>query len=280
MRLISWNLNARRRDIAAQVAALAARAPDVVTLQEVTPTTVAALRAALAAAGFSYAVDSFTLAPPAFVPTGPRRYGQLTASRCEIVAEPPGRFPIPWTERVLSAAVLTPAGPVEVHNTHVPPGSSNGWIKIDQLLGLYEGLARPSAVPRILCGDFNTPQEELSTGEVVTWAQRRGTGGWRVARAIRGQPGSAWDVGERQILSGLAAWGLPDVYRQLHGYEKAERSWELRRGATVRGRRFDHVFASPALDVEQSGYLHELRECGLSDHSPIEAVFRWPGCTS
>jgi exonuclease III len=280
MRLISWNVNARQRQLDAQVAAIAARAPDVVTLQEVTPTTVTALRAALAEAGLPHAADSFALAPPSFQPTGPRRYGQLTASRCELTAEAPGRFSLPWPERVLTVTLRTPGGEVEVHNTHVPPGSSNGWVKIDQLVGLYDGLARESASPRILCGDFNTPQAELPTGEVVTWAQRRGRIGWRVARAFRGRPGSTWDAGERQVLTGLAASGLPDVFRLLHGYEVVEASWVLRRGGTVSGRRFDHVFASPTLAPERCVYVHELRERGLSDHSPIEVDFGWPTCAA
>jgi hypothetical protein len=33
-------------------------------------------------------------------------------------------------------------------------------------------LARPSSDTRVLCGDFNSPQTELPTGEVVTWGQR------------------------------------------------------------------------------------------------------------
>lgn len=280
MRLISWNLNARRTNLGLQVEALAVRAPDVVALQEVTPMTVAALRAALAKAGLPYAADSFALAPPYFAPTGARRYGLLTASRCEIVAEAPGRFALPWPERVLTVALLTPGGRVEVHNTHVPPGSSNGWVKIDHLVGLYEGLARPAVLPRILCGDLNTPQEELPTGEVVTWAQRRGQGGWRVARAIRGRAGTAWDAGERRVLTGLAGWGLLDVYRQLHGYAVAEMSWVLRRGDAVRGRRFDHVFASPTLRPQRCTYLHDFRARGLSDHSPIEVEFDWPPCAA
>jgi exonuclease III len=36
VRLITWNLNARRRQLPDQLAALAARAPDIVALQEVT----------------------------------------------------------------------------------------------------------------------------------------------------------------------------------------------------------------------------------------------------
>ena len=281
MRLISWNLNARRSDVQAQVTALVAQVPDVVALQEVTPTTVAPLRTALREAGFTYATDSFALAPASFAPAGPRRYGLLTASRCEMIAEAPGRFHLPWPERVLSATLLTPGGRVEVHNTHVPPGSSNGWLKIAQLEGLYNGLARTALLPRVLCGDFNTPQVELPSGEIVTWAQRKSRDGtWRVVRTLQGGAGAAWDTGERLVVSRLADWDLADVYRRLHGYATQEASWILRRQGVSIGRRFDHVFASTALQPTWCGYLHALRERGLSDHSPIEVEFAWPRCAA
>ena len=45
-------------------------------------------------------------------------------------------------------------------------------------------------------------------------------------------------------------------------------------GHLHRGDRYDHIFASQSLGVAKCGYLHSLREAGLSDHSPIEATFR------
>jgi hypothetical protein len=59
-----------------------------------------------------------------------------------------------------------------MHTTHIPPGVTNGWTKIEMLAGVYRELAHPSVIPRMLCGDFNTPQLELPTGEVMTWGQR------------------------------------------------------------------------------------------------------------
>jgi exonuclease III len=80
-------------------------------------------------------------------------------------------------------------------------------------------------------------------------------------------------------LSRLAEWDLADVYRRLHGYGTQEASWILRRGDAKIGRRFDHVFASSALRPKRCGYLHRLRDIGLSDHSAIEVEFDWPPCT-
>lgn len=39
------------------------------------------------------------------------------------------------------------------------------------------------------------------------------------------------------------------------------------------GRRFDHVYASRNFRPVSCQYLHELREQGLSDHSPVEVCF-------
>jgi exonuclease III len=204
-------------------------------------------------------------------PCGPRRYGQLTASRHSLATETPNQIDVPWPERVLTVSVEVEGQSVLLYNTHVSPGSSNGWIKSETLNGIYGALAIHRDTPRILCGDFNTPQLEMATGEVVTWAQRlTANGKWRTARMLRGGPGSEWDAGERRVLTGLAAYDLVDVYRDLHGYTTTDSSWILRRGSREIGRRFDHVFASRALAPRSCEYLHHLRESGLSDHAPIE----------
>jgi endonuclease/exonuclease/phosphatase family metal-dependent hydrolase len=255
LRILSWNVrNGGGRRRAQQLEVVFARDPAVVALQEVTAPSLEAFGDAFAAAGM-HVVDSFRLAPHGVLLRGPRRYGQLIASRWPLQTLPPEEFPIPWPERVLSARVYSPWGQVELHTTHIPPGASNGWIKIETLEGIYDRLARPSAMPRILCGDFNTPKEELTDGTVVTWA-----------RPKRGQ---RWEAGERNVVCGLAAHGLPDVFRGLHGYGTSAASIVIR----GRPRRYDHVFASPELRPEQCTYLHEARDRGLSDHAPVEVVF-------
>ena len=74
LRLITWNLNARLRQLPDQLAALAARKPDIIALQEVTRGRLETLHAGLAAVGFPRVVDSFSVAPP-WEAVGPRRYG-------------------------------------------------------------------------------------------------------------------------------------------------------------------------------------------------------------
>lgn len=161
MKLLSWNTRAgggaERRP--KQLAAIAVIAADIVALQELTVASVDAYRGGLAAAGLGYAIDSFELAPSRRRLVGPRKYGQMIASRWPLTALPPTEFAVPWRERVLSAVVRVPNfETVEIHNTHVPPGASNGWTKIRHLEGVFKRLAAAASVPRILLGDFNTPK--------------------------------------------------------------------------------------------------------------------------
>jgi exonuclease III len=88
-----------------------------------------------------------------------------------------------------------------------------------------------------------------------------------------GGDGARWDKGERNILTGLAEYDLPDVYRALNGYEVEDQSWLLRNRGREFPRRFDHVFASTWLTAVECGYLHDWQTAGMSDHAPIEVRF-------
>jgi exonuclease III len=279
MKLISWNLAGRLRRIPQQVEMLASREPGLVALQEVRRPGLSRLRALLRDGGLIHQVDSFELAPDPALLTGPRRYGLLIASRFPLCAWEPGRFDVPWPERILSVDIEMPWGLLAMHTTHIPPGVTNGWIKIEMLEGLYAGLTHPSTILRLLCGDFNTPQLERPTGEVVTWGQRINRQGVAVIRQyMRGGEGVRWDRGERQVLQGLAAFDLPDVYRRLHGNARPAYSWypvrkDPHRQIQMIGRRFDHCFASASLRPASCTYLQTFRESGLSDHAALEVVF-------
>jgi exonuclease III len=60
-----------------------------------------------------------------------------------------------------------------------------------------------------------------------------------------------------------------DAYRFLHGYKREAFSWFLKQTLRI-GRRFDHLFVSPNLQITRCEYLRELRECGLSDQAPLD----------
>jgi endonuclease/exonuclease/phosphatase family metal-dependent hydrolase len=265
MKLISLNTARRGRKLDQQVELLLSRRPSLIALQEVTVTTVSRWRDALRTSG--YYVDDTTRLIDSETRKGARSYGVLLASRWPFDMKPSRA--IPWPERLLTAAVRTPFGPVAIHAAHIPCGSSHGRVKIETLTGIHDLLARPARGHRILCGDFNTPQVETLGGDTITWAWRqRKDGTW----ALRPGRSPEWDHAELAILRGLAGHGLPDTFRSLYGFASAEGSWVAPR--TKQARRYDHVFASASLNTTACQYLHEFRERALSDHSAIEAVFR------
>jgi len=256
MRLISWNVNKRvKESLRRQVEALAERGPDVVALQEVTTTTALTFPALLESIGLSHVQTSRVLAEHDPRNPAPPNAGILIASRWPFRILPPSEFPIPWPHCVLSVVLDSPSGEVELHAAHVPNGTTYRWKKVETFEGIFRRLARESEVPRILCGDFNSPKEEWTDGTVIPWGENK----------------RRWADAELSVIQGLAEFDLADVYRSLHGYGRTDFSWYWRVRSI--GRRFDHVFASRSLNAVECAYLHSFREAGLSDHSPIEVRF-------
>lgn len=249
---------------------LRARRPDIVALQEVFPETAPRFREALHSLGLRYCLDSFANLQQPERLKGKRRYGVLIASRWQLRRTK--QVQVPWPESALCATVSSPCGDIEIHTVHVPPGASNGWIKIRTLEALYKRLARAATHPRILCGDFNTPQFETPDGQVVSWAQRLMTNGEVVYERWPGA--KRWDAAERNILEGLVKYGLVDAFRYLHGYRRPAFSWRQMRNGKRHSRRYDHTFAARELRALQCKYMQGPRRRGLSDHAPIEVEFR------
>lgn len=255
MRLLSWNVNRRIECIDRQVRAIARQKCDVVTLQEVNPRTIETWCHGFEKMGLQHVEDSLRYASTLRQPAKRRETGVLIASRYPLSVIPPDRFDVPWRECLLSVTLNSPANKIELHTTHIPPGITNGTIKINTLKGMYNGLAHQSDTPIILCGDLNTPQSETEHGEIIAW----------------GKTGSDWNRCETLILQGLRQYGIWDVFRYQHGYSKQQYSWIAPHD---KQRRYDHVFASwSLLNGVNCRYLHRLRDAGLSDHSAIVCDF-------
>jgi exodeoxyribonuclease III len=242
VRLITWNVARRIGRLPDQAAALASREPDVVALQEVTARGHGLWAAVLERIGLPHLVYS----------PGPRM-GVLLAAR-----EPLGpveRLPVPRPEST-AAGVL---GGVAFHAVHVP-NAANGWVKVRTLEAVRAGLAAAGG-PRVLCGDLNTPRRELPDGTVLSFARdSRGR--------LREERGTEWDDGELGVVPRLAELGFADAIRALHGYARHERSWTFPEDRG--GWRLDHVFVSAEVELHASGYHHDWRVAGLSDHSALE----------
>ncbi len=239
MRLISWNVNRRVALLAEQAAALAAREPDLVALQEITARSWELWRAALATIGLPHAICSW--------PPRPRRTVVLIATREPHDAAP--ALDLPWPETTL--AVQT--GGVTVHTAHVP-NAANGWVKPDTLAALRAGLAATTGA-RILCGDLNTPRREKPDGTVISFARD-------TKERLREERGERWDEAELGVVPGLRDLGFADAFAG-----QRERTWVFRHGG---GWRLDHVFLSAELRALAARYHHDWRDRGLSDHSALE----------
>ncbi|TKD70796.1 endonuclease/exonuclease/phosphatase family protein [Pseudalkalibacillus hwajinpoensis] len=269
LKLFSWNVRqGGGKRIEKQLNLMSELQPDLVALQEMTTKNIDQYTQALNEIGLHHIIDTFTLSNDPSTLSGPRKNGLLIASKWSL--EILNDFVIPWEERVLGVKVDSPFGHIELYNSHVPPGSSNGWVKIDTFKGIFNKLARDSDNHRILCGDFNSPQLEMKDGEIITWGQTLHTdGSWRTTnKSIE------WDAGERSVLEHLSDYDLEDVYRSLYGFAKSDYSFILKRKDKVFPRRFDHCFASERLKPLSFKYLHTYREQKLSDHSPIIVIFQ------
>lgn len=276
MRLITLNVKGasktRKEFVPHQVAALLTSMPDVIALSEVAINRLADYEREFQRRGLDYVLNSVVEATPLL--TGSRSVGTLIASRfpCTIRPEAHALCTIPWPERLLSAALETDAGIIEIDVAYIPYYYQGDpkliEIKIETLDGLYHRLARASKNHRIVCGDFNLPFGETEDGEIVTFGKS----------ALQRRLHDA----ERRILLGLADFDLHDVFRGLHGYSRREYSWYV--PATGNGFRLDHVLASKSLNATTCRYLHAYREIAaerpwgatprsLSDHAAIDVTF-------
>ena len=155
--------------------------------------------------------------------------------------------------------------------THIPPGASNGWIKIETINGIIKDLLSNLGKDQILCGDFNTPQSESARLGVVTFGQRITKGGEAVVRAkFRGGSGEDWDAAERALFEDLKQVGIRDAFRDKHPELFDAYSWSFKRNGKIFRNRFDHVFVSEGFKVESCEFKNDQNH--LSDHSPILAV--------
>jgi exonuclease III len=243
---MTWNLG--RRSHAEHVSVLGAAHADIVALQEVAAQHQAMLARGLAAQGLVHLHGG---------PNAPRSFAftSLIVSRSPLRAANTDGPDVPFPERVQVAIVATPFGDVEVLNVHVPAATSSGVaVKVATFEGLARYLACPTLIPRIVCGDFNTPKSE-APGRVEYWGS------------------SHQQRAERAVIEGEATTGLRDAFRHVNGPSANAASWRAPNGVA---RRYDHVFASPELLPIEAAYgdLDEIKAAKMSDHAPLRVVFQ------
>ena len=269
MKIISWNLNSRtnKETLRGQSAFLRSGDFDVITLQEVTLNSEPFFKESFKD---MFVLSSFDLVEDKSILVRNRKYGQIIISKQPIKFIPEQCKEIPFPERLLSGFIASNG--TEIHTTHVPPGSSNGVIKVEHFEGLFSYLSKRKDKNMILTGDFNSPKLELDTGEIITWGQKIGASGkTRISVNPKWKHqcnGERWDSAERNIIENHKALGLQDAFRITNGFKDTSGSWVTNKG---QGRRYDHIFPSENLIVNSAFYNHEPREEKLSDHSPLIA---------
>jgi endonuclease/exonuclease/phosphatase family metal-dependent hydrolase len=253
--LLSWNVAGRVARLDEQIDRVIGYRCDLVCLQEVAPSTAARWTTALREDGHAY-VEVAQLQPRELAPRRP--LSVLIASRCDasdvLIDE------LPWSERAL--AIRTSG--LEVVGVHSPISPSPGLAKVLTHEAVHRHLAAARG-PRVLCGDLNTPRREHEDGRVWTFARDR-------YGRLREDRGERWDQAELALIKGLEPFGFRDAFRELHGPQGVI-SWAW--GRWSGGYRLDHLIVSDDVRVLWVDYLHEWRNEGLSDHSPLAAELAW-----
>ena len=273
MKIVSWNVNSRSKDetLQDQCAFLSSLDCDVICLQEITTKSQVFFKEFFQD---RHIISSFDLSKDLDLLTRKRKYGEIIVSNYPFTPLDPYRINIPFPERVLSVKLLDGYKDLEIYTTHVPPGSSNGVIKVEHFEGLFEYLQSNQA-QKILTGDFNSPKAELETGEVITWGQKINASGV-VRMAVNPKwkddcSAERWDSAERNIIQNHTQLGMHDAFRSLNDYQDQSGSWFINRKNLQLGRRYDHVFCSNEIKPIHCYYDHKPRENKLSDHSPVIA---------
>lgn len=278
MKLLSWNVNGRVRAAAGrQIKEVVRNRPDVIALQEIRQNAYPDWCDGLTTAGYSVvsSVDLVALPyPPPKYPSPPfwsppprthlrRAYFNLIASRHPIAALPGLQFLDPdealyaFPEKYVAARVWVKGSTIDLHNAHLPPGVSRGEIKVHAFEAIRRRLDQRTRAARILCGDFNAPYEEDSTGPLPT---------------SRGDSPTAlderWDKAEGSVL---AHPKLIDAYRATHPSARTfPGSHHTGRKGTPR--RYDRIYFSGELAASRCKYRTEWLTNGLSDHAAVEAI--------
>lgn len=271
-RIISWNTAKRLKRIEGQISFLEDSKADIIALQEIIPSTEKVFKRELAN-NYPYQISSFDLAVDKSILNKKRMFGELFLSKFPLVPQNPKNVNVPWHERILTVKAKIDRNLLTLHTTHIPPGSSNGWIKVEMIDGIVDHLIEnKNEFPVVLCGDFNTPKFESKEFGLVTFAQNlKKNGQPSNKKSFRGGLGVDWDKSERSLFEKLRNHKILETFRQLNPTLFEAYSWSFSRKGKVFRHRFDHIFASDDLIAQQCEYLYP--EESLSDHLPISAKF-------
>ena len=253
MKIATWNVNSLKVRLPQVLAWLATQQPDLLCLQETKLEDKAFPLAEIEAAGY-HAVFA-----------GQRTYnGVAILARQQPLDAANGMDGFADDQqRVISASVAAPSGPLRIACVYVPNGQAVGSDKYAYKLRwlahaatwLRQELARHPRL--VLLGDFNIAPEDRDVYDPVAW---------------RGQ--ILCSDAERQALKQLLDLGLVDAFRCFEQPEKSFSWWDYRMQGFRRnhGLRIDLILVSRELAslCRTSSIDKEARRAERpSDHAPV-----------
>ena len=252
----SWNVNGLRARLDFVLHWLRARRPDLVLLQELKLTDDQFPAAELEAEGYFAGI-----------------HGQKAWNGVAVLSREKPRViqaGLPGQEPMGSRLVACGVGSLQALSVYVPNGKSLDhpdfqhkleWI--ERLHGFLEESFDPGEAI-LVAGDFN-----LCPTPLYTWNEEAFEG--TIFHTER----------ERELFAALTAWGLEDLYRNLHPDEQTFSWWDYRGGAFHKnqGLRIDFTLGTASLgrrvlraEVDRD---YRKKKDGLtpSDHAPILVEF-------
>jgi exonuclease III len=266
MKLLSWNTAGRTKIIENQYLAIQEIDPEILCLQEIQANGDEHWIKILSN-NYEYIISSFDHVEERSK-TGPRKFHLIIASKLPIVLKNVSFEYVPWAERLLIVELENQG--LKIATTHIPPGSTNGWVKIEFFEGLYKLLTEDNL---ILTGDFNSPRKEFSDGRTMTWGQfLNSKGEIKVLKKREGREGQRWHDAEYNLLRGISDIGYHDYFRHLNGFEKEACSWISNVNPSY-GYRFDHAIGPKNIAAGKAAYLTTFIDRKLSDHAALLLEF-------
>jgi exodeoxyribonuclease-3 len=254
MRIATWNVNGLRARLDFLLCWLDARKPDLLALQE------------LKLQDDQFPHDAFSSRGYRALTLGQKSWnGVAILSREE--ARPLERG-LPGQEALGARWLAADVAGLVFASVYCPNGKHVGHEDFPRKLAFFDALAqhladhhRPDR-PLVVCGDFN-----VCPAPIDSWNEE----------ALAGQIFHTAE--ERERLGRLRAWGLRDLFRELHPDARVFSWWDYRGGAFHRGHglRIDFLLGTApvcarttAIEIDRD---YRKKQDGLtpSDHAPVIA---------
>ncbi|MGC6472630.1 MAG: exodeoxyribonuclease III [Parvibaculales bacterium] len=261
MRIISWNINSVRLRIGLVEKLLKQEKPDILCLQETK------------CPNDSFPEKNFTkLGYPHIAKNGIKGYhGVATISRVPLLRQKAVTFCGREDGRHMETVYDFNGDELSVHNFYVPAGGDEPDRQINEKFGhkldflaemeaMFKRAKNKKTAKKVLLGDLN-----IAPYEHDVWSSKQ------LKNVV-----SHTAIEREKLAEVLAAFNWEDVARRFVPEEEKLYSWWSYRArdwlSSNRGRRLDHIWASPGLSPHVTSYRVRAEARGWdrpSDHAPV-----------